>query len=425
MTVTRIVEVAKSPKLDDAFHGFELSEPKPGSEHDIYSVKLAGWALGRNVSMRCLDLMIRTVCWKSIPLAFSIPEVAAAFPNAMGKDTCGFRSAFGVLGLPPTFRLEMVAVFRNSERRKCGEIVAVHDPLRTSYESKLRPLIVTSLARTGTTRLMQMLSRHPAIVMNPHYPLEGRPACYWLHMLKVLAEPANSRNTFEADLSFLPPSPSNCEPFTDLPAIKQWFGKDYVIELAEFSKRIIDQCYTRLAEQQQRANAVHVFAEKCLPCHLQWLFHELYPNGREVVLVRDFRDMVCSMIAFNKKRHFAAFGRENVETDTEFIRAKQADAQRLVDVLRDRKDSVLCVHYEDLVLEPERTLRRILNHLELSSTDGVLGQMIDDASEAFAFHRTTPSDVASLGRWKRDLDPRLQTVCHDVFADLLMEAGYT
>ena len=39
---------------------------------------------------------------------------------------------------------------------------------------------------------------------------------------------------------------------------------------------------------------------------------ELYPRAREVILVRDFRDMVSSMFAFNAKRGFQGFRRGSV-----------------------------------------------------------------------------------------------------------------
>ena len=37
---------------------------------------------------------------------------------------------------------------------------------------------------------------------------------------------------------------------------------------------------------------------------------ELYPAARELFLVRDFRDMIASMQAYNARKGFGDFGRE-------------------------------------------------------------------------------------------------------------------
>ena len=48
---------------------------------------------------------------------------------------------------------------------------------------------------------------------------------------------------------------------------------------------------------------------------------ELYPDSREVFLVRDFRDMVSSILAFNAKRGARGFGRAAAETDAGYVTA--------------------------------------------------------------------------------------------------------
>ena len=39
-------------------------------------------------------------------------------------------------------------------------------------------------------------------------------------------------------------------------------------------------------------------------------------------------------------------------------------------------------------------------------------------------HRTTDSVEASVGRWRRDLEPSLQELCADAFGETLYEFGY-
>ncbi len=49
------------------------------------------------------------------------------------------------------------------------------------------------------------------------------------------------------------------------------------------------------------------------------MIREVYPRAQEVILVRDFRDMVASILAYNAKRGYTAFGREHVDNDEEYI----------------------------------------------------------------------------------------------------------
>src|SRR5947209_4471444 len=67
-----------------------------------------------------------------------------------------------------------------------------HQPLRTNYNARFQPLMVTSvLGRTGRTWVMHLLAQHPQIVARRNYPYENYSASYWIHMLKVLGEPVN------------------------------------------------------------------------------------------------------------------------------------------------------------------------------------------------------------------------------------------
>ena len=58
---------------------------------------------------------------------------------------------------------------------------------------------------------------------------------------------------------------------------------------------------------------------------------ELYPAARELFLVRDFRDMIASMRAYNARKGFGDFGRETAQSDAAWL----ADLRRGVVALRD------------------------------------------------------------------------------------------
>lgn len=171
------------------------------------------------------------------------------------------------------------------------------------------------------------------------------------------------------------------------------------------------------------------------------------------MLVRDFRDMICSMFSFNKKRGYVGVGPQNAETDEDFVRLLRPRIGDLLAAYEERKDKAYLLHYEDLVLQPEDTLKRVLAYLKLDASkktiDGmlkrasgedtdlkttakrVLGKVLPDKikqgkalSGKLQKHQTSGNAEASVGRWKRDLAPELQKVCDEALGDLIEKAGY-
>jgi hypothetical protein len=154
----------------------------------------------------------------------------------------------------------------------------------------------------------------------------------------------------------------------------------------------------------------------------------VFPDSREIFLVRDFRDVACSSLAFNNKRGFAGFGRELVDTDEKFV----PELKKFVEMLRDhyyaRRSRAHLVRYEELIRETPQTLKGILHYLELDVSDSIVDDVIrraDTDSATLVEHRTTSSPEESIGRWKSDFSPPLQRLCRESFDDLLPQFGYT
>jgi hypothetical protein len=171
------------------------------------------------------------------------------------------------------------------------------------------------------------------------------------------------------------------------------------------------------------------FAEKCWPDEVTpQLLSELYPDGREILLVRDFRDMVCSIMGFNAKRGFASFGREVTGSDEEFIRYLRESAVRILESWRAREDRAVLVRYEDLILAPETTLGELFSYLEIEADPGTIRQVIEGANASRPHvqraHQTSASVARSVGRWKDELSSEQKAICHETFGDVLDAFGY-
>jgi hypothetical protein len=155
---------------------------------------------------------------------------------------------------------------------------------------------------------------------------------------------------------------------------------------------------------------------------------EVYGGAKEVILVRDFRDVLSSILAFNRKRGYEAFGRETVDNDEEYVTTRMLpEATALLERYRERAGDAHLVRYEDLILEPTRTLRELLRYLRVESDDTTVSNTLDLALAGTAHmnqHRTTDDQAASIGRWRSDLPLALRDVSEEALGPILVEFGY-
>jgi hypothetical protein len=207
--------------------------------------------------------------------------------------------------------------------------------------------------------------------------------------------------------------------------MSRWFGRAYVEEAGTFVRRSVESFYARLAEAQGTRRPAY-FAEKWSPSDLPWIAWSVYPQARELFLVRDPRDIVCSILAFGKKRGQPSFGRERHPSDEEFVRSFRAPLERLLESWRKRHEMGRLVRYEDLIERPVESLCEIFEYLELDSSaaHGIVARARDERTE-LELHRTSRDPASSMGRWREDLEPNLQEACVRSFGDVLEQFGYT
>jgi len=410
---------------------YQLKAPLCGQRSDVHTLKFAGWVVGRHSSVSAIEIVESGRTVRCIPVRISRPDIAERLPSIPAAEHCGFWGLAGTVGLPSEFALQVRAVFDNGGRVPLTEVHGTRCRLCTSFEPLMQPLMVTSLGRSGSTWLMRLLSECPQIVINRRYPYEMRASRYWMHMLKVLAEPANHQasarpDTFAENPHWTGQNPYYTGAIADDRRLGHWLGCTYPEQLAAFCQKSTEDFYRQVALSQDQSAPLY-FAEKQLADRVPKIVWELYPQAREIILVRDFRDMVCSMLSFNRKRGFAAFGRERATTDEEFVRGLGSRAQLLADAWRSRGATALLLRYEDFVAEPVVSLCRILRYLTLDTQSAIAERLLEAASRdtpALSRHRTSRGPAESVGRWRTELGSELQLACNDAFGDSLRLFGY-
>lgn len=343
-----------------------------------------------------------------------------------------FSELVGTLRLATSFTVGLSVVLASGKRLDAGAISGTRPALAfpPGTAPRLSPLMVTGLGRSGTTWLMRLLSKHPELVMDESYPYEARPQRYWMHWLQVMAEPANHRESTTPNAFIAQQWSVGANPYFTAklaradPELAQQLAGEHVTALAGFAHQASEAYYVACMARFDHPNA-KFSVEKHHPDRIPRLLWELYPGAKEIVLVRDPRDVLSSMLAFNAKRGIGGFGRDRFETDADFARNLARNVSGLLG--RAQREDTHLVRYEDLLTMPEDVLREIFDYVGIDASDEVVQRIIRQANEPdanLAFHITSRDPRASIGRWESDLPAEVQALCSEEFGTALAEFGY-
>jgi hypothetical protein len=298
-------------------------------------------------------------------------------------------------------------------------------PLLTAG-GRLTPLLVTTLGRSGSSWLMRLLGQHPQIVTYRPGEREPRALTYWADVCFALSGPRRAFTPLLGEQRSpgwwaggegVPEDPSVPEE-----ALARHLTLEVPAALSAFCRGRVDALAAVLAGLEGKGGTGRYLAEKFVPgqAPVRDLLRAWYPALREVVLVRDPRDLFCSAAAYNARRGLVTFGRDLVATDALHL-AWLAD--RVAEMAEAAgRDGAHILRYEDLALRPEEALAGLLGFLGLEGDPQALlaAAALDDP--AHAAHRTSPTAAESVGRWRRDLPGDLALAYSP--GDTLARLGY-
>jgi hypothetical protein len=409
-----------------------IDSPVEGGASEAWAVRVRGHVLAAAGSVQAIEAVVPGLVVASGRPVLPSPEVAARHPDLPWAAECGFTLLVNTLILRRDFEFRLHATLADGSQANVALIGGRRRPLETGYAPRLQPLLVNSFGRTGTTVLMRMLAAHPAVVAYARPPYEARGGKYWMHVLKTLAAPTDARTRVGAPMEFhLESSAAGGNPFYSAafaawPEVEAWSGAAHVEQLAAFCQRSIDGWYLATAAAQgQPIEPLVYFAEKHFPDAYPRLMRDLYPGARELFLVRDFRDMIASMRAYNARKGSGDFGRDKAGSDREWLAYLRQNFLVLRAAWRDRGEPGSLVRYEELVRDPAATLPPLLGILGLDAAPRTIAGMIAAAEgPELRGHGTSNSPRASIGRWRNDLSPELHLAVQETFGDLLADFGY-
>ena len=281
------------------------------------------------------------------------------------------------------------------------------------------PILLSTSGRSGSTVTMGILAEHPQIVVADKRPFEVEMLCYYSYALRTLAAAGDHRSSLRPDritaaenrfkIGFNPyTSPGFRRNFNNPELFDRFFFGALPKNLAHAFRETILDYYSAVTEDTGKHTPLY-FAEKSLPEREVRLGSRfLFSNVKEVVLFRDLRDSLCSVIS----RTGANFDQT--------LDALASSGMRYLEIKANHGRDTHFLKYEDLIQQPSETLSRLyqflglhpMTHLDPSNMTGL-----------FKGHGSSRNPAESIGRWQRDLSREQLEKCRP-FARFLDAFGY-
>jgi hypothetical protein len=426
MSIAKIKNISISPAIAADLAGCSIDSPKPASEHDKYYIDVDGWVLGRSGTVTAVEVVEEPTVLQTMKVEKPRPEISRAYLDLPAADNCGFHARLNLVSVSPEFKITLKAVLDDGRRRVFGTIFGNRRRFGMDGATTIQPLLLTTLGRSGSTWVMQLLGQHPDIVAYRPFEFESRAGMYWTEVFRALSDPKSClqpliQSTLEKKWWLGPEYLNEPRPIAEAELVN-CLGGTGVTSLARFCHQQLDTFYHTVA------SGAKYFAEKFqVPPFCRRMLLEWYPRGKEIVLVRDPRDIFCSVESFNAKRGNVTFMRGQFPDDSEYLRALVKRTCGLVRTPPDRQNATHILRYEDIIMEPEKTLEAMLRYLELDSSYEVIGRILGQASietEAMRQHRTSGAPADSVGRWRKDLPSHLHDLCSSEFGETMAQLGY-
>lgn len=256
-------------------------------------------------------------------------------------------------------------------------------------DGSLKPVLIRLLeGRVGSTLVMQLLGTAPEIAFDRVYPFENSYLTYLNRLLGLIPGPrpdgSQMINFIYGDDARIGPLPFDpvgldCRAFarTGLGEIWHAFSRSMAIE---------GEKPCRLYAEKFWGDVTPVIEAGLDPIVID--------------LVRDPRDVVASVRAFNDKSGLQSFGRAQARDDGEHLRHLVAGMSfRLKEFAAPLSVNQMLIRYEDLVTDLQGEVTRLENALGVTLDLDVVTASMPEMS----VHMTSSSATDSVGRWLQDL----------------------
>ena len=281
----------------------------------------------------------------------------------------------------------------------------------SKLQSSSPPFFIIGSGRSGNTLLRAILAKHPAVVIPPESYVLGQIVRTY-RVLSFLPWPELSRIVISK--------------FEDHPQFFTW-----EISLQEFYERIV-KFDIRKQNLSTLLNAFYMYyAEKKKPSAIRWgdktplnTFHlqrirKVFPEAKFVHIIRDGRDVVSSYL----KAGIYQKAEDAAKRWLSSIRLAQRFARQV------GEDRYLEIRYEQLVKDPETSVKKVCRFIDLEYRDEMLRfyeniEALGDTKLKHHENLHNPINQESVGKWRANLNESQKLVIERMLKKELVRLGY-
>jgi len=293
------------------------------------------------------------------------------------------------------------------------------------------PVALTSLGRSGSSVVLGSLGCHPEVAVFKLFSEEAHYMNYFSQLIKTLSSPGSYLYPVRSgNLSGDNILTGNSALVAPLEETKdnEWFVHHYLPEMRAFFQAKLGEYYQWKKASYQGEGSSRFICEKFAPSGAIDVVQEIFPDMKEIILVRDFRDILCSILAFNEKRGFKSFGLEQCSSTEEYVEQHLAvSVNGLFTRWRSVKETACLVRYEDFIADKESVLAQMFHYIGAESQNA--GEVVETALRSQPetqrqWHCTSGDALSSVARYQYELSPELIALCNDIMKQPLQEFGY-
>ncbi len=276
---------------------------------------------------------------------------------------------------------------------------------RPEPSQDFRPIFIVGCQRSGTTALAVMFDRHPAIAMLPE--------TQFFNKFHTSDRRRHGASTPEALVDRALADPEICNVQLSPGEVLESFreGRDGHPELFQALLSAYAKKHGKARSAEKSCG--HLFASKTIL--------RFYPEARIICILRDGRDVVRSLMKVSWGRSLP-----RPLACLEWLRFARA-ALRLSKQLPPERFTM--VRYEDLMLSPEPTLRRLCDFVGEPFEDrqlvpGADTDVVPDSELEWKGKAKTSPDASRVEAWRRNATPEAVAQMNFYMGSMLRRLGY-
>lgn len=310
------------------------------------------------------------------------------------------------------------------------------DPRLVPVPGEPEAIFVVGVSRSGTTLLSRVLDHHPRVAIAPenHFMRHLVPQLGARHDIRRIGDLEDDANMREIARRISTGRLQGLRWARNNSPFFQWLARRAPLETLEerllAAERTERGIFTALLRLYADTRGKAIIGEKT-PAHIACVDEllEWYPGGKVIHIVRDPRGILVSeerrrtenatSLPYRWLVRVPILMRWFVVLETTWAWAQAVAWHRHLS--REHPDAYLMVRFEDLVADPEATVRRLAGFLGLQEHGRMLRQKVVSKGANLG---ETGFDADAADRWRRSIRPGDKRVLERLLGRRLRAMGY-